>query len=109
MANRRVRKLRLDAHSAFDPIWQEKLLTRFKAYVWLSVALGVTEDACHISQLTEAQLRDVIRLSNEYLAENREALLKRKEKKNDQRTKRNLRENRGAGRAIAERKARPKR
>lgn len=84
-------RLRRQAHSEFDKLWAGGLMTRTKAYAWLSLALGVNYEQCHISQLGADQLKDVITLSSDYLANHIEALRRRKEKKNAAKSKRNER------------------
>ena len=63
MAGEALRKRRQEAHSAFDPIWQDGRMGRNKAYGWLSSRLGVPVDDCHIGMFDEEQCEMVIRLS----------------------------------------------
>ena len=76
-ADRRTRRLRMAAHEAFDPIWQEecrrsvakykrkhlpgmKVFVRNGAYKSLADALGIDFDDCHIALLTDDQLQRVV-------------------------------------------------
>ena len=48
LANAELRKAKMDAHAAFDPIWQSEEMTRTEAYVWLSTTIGISIDDCHM-------------------------------------------------------------
>lgn len=48
LANDELRRARISAHAAFDPIWQKERLTRPAAYAWLAEMLAVSPDDCHI-------------------------------------------------------------
>jgi len=48
LANAELRKVRREAHMAFDPIWKNKLMSRTRAYDWLSRSLGIPKHRCHI-------------------------------------------------------------
>lgn len=48
LANAELRKAKMAAHAAFDPIWQSEDMTRSEAYAWLSSTLGIKTDDCHI-------------------------------------------------------------
>jgi hypothetical protein len=50
LADAELRRLRLEAHMAFDPIWKDSNVTRTAAYKWLSNQLGITPDECHIGK-----------------------------------------------------------
>lgn len=56
-------------------------MTRAKAYTWLAHELSIQPKDCHISWLSNEQLRDVATLSATYLQKNEKALIRRKEKK----------------------------
>lgn len=92
MADKETRTLRSKAHYEFDRLWKDRLMTRSKAYNWLSIQLGIDESQCHISWLSKDQLKDVATLSAQHFQNNYEALIKRKAK-NDakQRQQRNNR------------------
>jgi hypothetical protein len=81
MADRQTRRLRILAHAEFDKLWTERLVTREKAYHWLSAQLEIELHACHIGVLNKDQLRDVITLSATYYRDNYSALVRRKEKR----------------------------
>lgn len=94
MTDRATRQLRKKAHDAFDPLWKNKLMERSKAYEWLARQLGIEYEACHISQLSKAQLAQVVILCKAYHKNNASALLRRKAKTNAKQFERNEREHR---------------
>jgi len=55
LANERLRKLRSNAHQAFDPLWQEggKLINRAMAYMVASRVMGIED--LHIGHMDEDQ------------------------------------------------------
>lgn len=73
-------KLRILAHAEFDRLWCSGLMPRKKAYAWLSRMLGIEFEQCHLSQLSKDQLKDVITLSADFMADNYTVLVRRKEK-----------------------------
>lgn len=54
MATSALRKKRSAAHSAFDPIWKTKRLSRTKAYARLAHEMRIPRQACHMA-LFEAE------------------------------------------------------
>lgn len=63
LANAELRKLKKQAHAAFDPIWQTNLMTRSEAYKCLSRGLGTPIEYTHIGMFGEDTCRKVIELS----------------------------------------------
>lgn len=55
-------RARVAAHSAFDPLWKDKHMTRSDAYRWLAAQLGIAPSACHILYFDEATCARVKRL-----------------------------------------------
>jgi hypothetical protein len=60
MANRELRKLRIDAHNAFDPMWRKTKMTRGQAYRWLASFIGKKE--IHIGQSDEKTCLKIIEI-----------------------------------------------
>jgi len=104
MAGKKTRNLRKKAHFVFDRLWKERLMSRDKAYFWLSVALGINRNETHISWLTDDQLLKAISASEDFYNNSAEALRKRKAKNDEKRGKRHARQNAEERRKIAERK-----
>jgi hypothetical protein len=71
LANATLRKLRNQAHAAFDPLWLElggthgnKKQYRTNAYSLLAKAMDISVENCHIAVFDEDQCREVINLCN---------------------------------------------
>lgn len=61
LADRETRQARMDAHDAFDPLWQSGRMSRGEAYLWLQEQLGLTPGECHIGRFTVEQCQAVVR------------------------------------------------
>lgn len=48
LANLELRRAKMRAHAAFDPLWREGLTDRRSAYSLLADELGISRDACHV-------------------------------------------------------------
>ena len=48
LANRDLRRAKMQAHAVFDPLWKDGPLTRNEAYRWLSKAMNLHPDDTHI-------------------------------------------------------------
>jgi len=48
LADEALRAARMAAHRAFDPIWEQDLLTKREAYDWLADVLGIPREECKI-------------------------------------------------------------
>ena len=55
-------RARVAAHTAFDPLWQDRYMTRSDAYRWLAARLGVPPRDCHILYFDEDTCLRVKRL-----------------------------------------------
>lgn len=62
LANAELRQLKREAHDAFDPLWSQGNKKRGAAYRWLSNAMGLSANQCHIGMFDPAQCRQVVRL-----------------------------------------------
>ncbi|HEU6456151.1 MAG TPA: zinc-finger-containing protein [Roseateles sp.] len=63
LADEELRAARIAAHKAFDPIWQNELMSRSAAYAWLAEELGVARTDCHIGLLSlqdSWRMRDLV-------------------------------------------------
>lgn len=60
LANAELRRLKIDAHAAFDPLWKHGPMKRTQAYAWLARRMNIAKDDCHIGMMDEAQCRRVI-------------------------------------------------
>lgn len=50
-----VNPLRMEAHKAFDRLWQSGHMTRDKAYVWMSRVMNLPPAKAHIKQFDVQQ------------------------------------------------------
>lgn len=48
LANAELRKYKNKAHAIFDPIWQDRKMSRKEAYAWLASQLGLPVNETHI-------------------------------------------------------------
>ena len=77
LANAELRAAKMEAHSAFDPIWQERWKTKSAAdptykkhharggrYKALALAMGIPKQDCHIGMFDVAQCRRVVDICN---------------------------------------------
>lgn len=62
MANASLRRLKQEAHAAFDPLWRSGDMTRAQAYSWLAQHLGVSDNNCHIGMMDEDGCRAVVHI-----------------------------------------------
>lgn len=67
LADAELRKAKLAAHNAFDPIWRKfngnrRRSARSDAYAWLSNALGIPPHETHIGMMDLAQCAKVVEL-----------------------------------------------
>lgn len=60
LANATLRRLKSEAHQAFDPLWRGHGMTRAAAYKWLAHKIGMHKDKCHIGMMDEEQCKRVI-------------------------------------------------
>ena len=61
---------RIKAHEAFDFLWENKHMTRERAYRWLAETMGLSKDDCHIKQMDADAARKVINHVDEWRQEN---------------------------------------
>jgi hypothetical protein len=64
LANQELRRARMEAHAAFDPLWRGIPGERSKQYEWLASGLGIDASACHIGMMNERQCYRVVALCN---------------------------------------------
>ena len=59
LANAELRREKMKAHSAFDPLWRDGGMRRASAYKALAKALGIAANSCHIGMFDAAMCRRV--------------------------------------------------
>lgn len=60
LANAELRKAKIAAHAAFDPVWKSKRMRRGEAYRWLSKELGIPLEQTHIGMFDVETCRRVV-------------------------------------------------
>jgi zinc-finger-containing domain len=60
LANAVLRRAKMQAHAAFDPLWKTRRMSRRKAYSWLAGELGMPVKAVHIGEFDEALCMRVV-------------------------------------------------
>lgn len=66
-ANGSLRRLRDDAHKAFDKLWKQGYMSRDEAYQWMSIVSGLPRDYAHIGNFREAMCQLVINESVRFI------------------------------------------
>ncbi len=56
-------RARVEAHGAFDTLWQNDFMTRSEAYQWLADELGIPKEDCHMLFFDETTCRRVATIS----------------------------------------------
>jgi hypothetical protein len=71
VADAHTRRMRIDAHRAFDPLWRTKdaPMSRGDAYEWLADQMGMTRETCHIRYMSAEQCQRVVELSTARMLE----------------------------------------
>lgn len=68
-ANFELRELRKITHLEFDKIWQEKYMSRRKAYLWLANKLGLPLEQTHIGMFNINKCNRVLEVTRNYFKE----------------------------------------
>lgn len=73
LANKELRKAKMEAHKYFDNLWQRKMKTGCKkgparglGYKWLSEQLGIEISLCHIGMFDVEQCKKVVDVCKPY-------------------------------------------
>lgn len=64
LANAELRRAKMAAHGAFDPIWRNGGMKRSNAYAWLAQQLGLSEEECHIGMFDVDRCKQVVAICN---------------------------------------------
>lgn len=62
MANKQLRKKRIQAHAAFDPLWQNGRMTRNAAYKWLAAQMQMPVNEVHVGHFDMGMCEAVIEI-----------------------------------------------
>lgn len=66
LADRELRRKRVEAHKAFDRLWTNGLMDKKQAYRWLQANLDLPEQEAHIGRFSLFRCEQVIRLCESY-------------------------------------------
>ena len=66
LADRKLRRKRIEAHKAFNRLWTSGLMGKKQAYRWLQAKLDLPEQEAHIGRFSLFRCEQVIRLCEEY-------------------------------------------
>jgi len=73
LADHRLRKLRKEAHDAFNKLYLSGVMTKDQAYAWLASMIQAPRAQAHIGYLREYYCEQVIRQSNAILSNRQQA------------------------------------
>lgn len=65
LADAELRACKMQAHSAFDPMWKSGKKSRRGAYNWLADKLGIPMEQCHIGMFDVDMCKKVISVCRE--------------------------------------------
>ena len=60
LANAELRRAKMAAHAAFDPVWKSGRMARSEAYSWLSKQLGIRPEDTHIGMFDVEMCNQVV-------------------------------------------------
>ena len=60
LANAELRRAKVAAHAAFDPLWKTGQMKRREAYAWLREALGIDAHECHVGMFDVEMCKAVV-------------------------------------------------
>lgn len=69
LANKELRKAKIEAHKYFDIIWKKNYMTRSEAYDWLSEELEIPIDYTHMGMFSVKTCKKVVEVCKELLKE----------------------------------------
>jgi len=75
LANAELRKAKMAAHAAFDPLWKGGQMTGKEAYKRLSEKMGLTPEQTHIGMFDVAQCESVVMLCTPMIIKERGSLM----------------------------------
>lgn len=62
LANRDLRCKRIEAHRAFNRLWESGLMSKKQAYRWLQASLALPEQEAHIGKFSTFRCEQVIQM-----------------------------------------------
>jgi hypothetical protein len=74
LANAELRRAKMAAHAAFDPLWKRRTMKRSAAYKWLADSLAIDPKDCHIGMFDVQTCERVVELCRAEMARKKEAV-----------------------------------
>lgn len=74
LANKKLRKKRVEAHLVFDQLWKRGIFTRSEAYQWMADSFSLTSEQAHIGLFGEYMCDQLIQMANSVLKSNNKIL-----------------------------------
>lgn len=71
LANAELRKAKMAAHAAFDPLWKSGQMSRSKAYALLAQKMGLPKSETHIGMFDVEQCKTVVILCTPVIIKDR--------------------------------------
>lgn len=66
LANPQLRYQRVQAHAAFNRLWQDGYMSKKEAYRWLQIKLGLPEEDAHIAKFSTYRCKQVIQICADF-------------------------------------------
>ena len=66
LADADLRRKRIQAHATFNRLWEEGLMNKRQAYLWLQAKLGLPEQEAHIGRFSAFRCERVIQLCGSF-------------------------------------------
>ncbi len=73
LANAELRSMKIQAHAAFDPLWQSGQMKRKAAYAWLAEQMNRPVKQTHIGYFDVTECREVIRIVDKFRKDEKNA------------------------------------
>lgn len=70
LANAELRRIRMQAHKAFDWLWKSGRMSRKEAYQTMQKVTGLNKDKAHIGMMNVEQCRQIAEIFGEFKAIN---------------------------------------
>ncbi|SHO54171.1 zinc-finger-containing protein [Anaerocolumna xylanovorans] len=71
LANGDLRNKRIQAHKAFDRLWQNGIMEKWQAYQWMQAKFGLSSEQAHIAKFSEYMCDQLIHVCDQALENNR--------------------------------------
>ena len=73
LADGSLRRKRIQAHTAFNRLWENGLMSKRQAYLWLQAKLDLPEQETHIGRFSEFRCEQVIQLCSSFFTTGKRA------------------------------------